>query len=62
VTHDPREALRLGHDVRVLAGFPARLGPPIVPPGRPPREMDDAAMAALEASLLARLAGEEASA
>jgi len=59
VTHDPREALRLGHEVRVLAGFPARLGPAIAPPGLPPRELGEDGSLKLEARLLAELAGEE---
>ena len=31
ITHDPLEACRLGHELRLLAGAPATLGPPIVP-------------------------------
>lgn len=60
VTHDPREALRLGHEIRVLSGFPARLGPPISPAGAPPRDLADANAAELEAALLAELATESA--
>jgi putative hydroxymethylpyrimidine transport system ATP-binding protein len=33
VTHDPREALRMGDTVRVLAGRPASLGVPLHPRG-----------------------------
>ena len=40
VTHDPMEALRLGHRIHVMAQRPARLGPPISPAGDPPREAD----------------------
>ena len=56
VTHDPREALRLGHRIHVLAGKPARLEPALTPPGRPPRALDDAALVALEAEIVRRLA------
>ena len=33
VTHDPLEALRLGHRIHVMAGQPARIEPPILPAG-----------------------------
>lgn len=56
VTHSPLEALRLGHEVRVLEGLPARLGPPLRPAGTPPRSADPALLA-LEARLLEELAG-----
>jgi putative hydroxymethylpyrimidine transport system ATP-binding protein len=55
VTHDPREALRLGHDIRVLAGSPARLGPVLEPLGAPPRRLDDLDLLALESRLIAEL-------
>jgi hypothetical protein len=38
VTHDPLEAIRLGHALHVITGQPARLGNVIVPPGAPPRD------------------------
>ena len=41
ITHDPMEACRLGHQLVVLAGHPAVLGPPITVPGRVPRALDD---------------------
>ena len=41
ITHDPLEACRLGHNLMVLSGHPARLGAPITVPGRPPRAPDD---------------------
>ncbi len=37
VTHDPQEALRLGHHLFVLSGTPARLQPAQAPDGAPPR-------------------------
>ncbi len=57
VTHSPLEALRLGHEIRVLEGRPARLGPPLRPAGSPPRSAADPALLALEARLLEQLAG-----
>jgi putative hydroxymethylpyrimidine transport system ATP-binding protein len=56
VTHDPFEALRLGHRVQVMAGLPARLGPAIEPPGPPPRPTTDPKLLELQGELLARLA------
>ncbi|WP_245978129.1 ABC transporter ATP-binding protein [Allostella humosa] len=56
VTHDPLEALRLGHRVFVMTGRPARLSDPILPPGEPLRAVDDAAVLALQGELLRRLA------
>lgn len=55
VTHDPLEALRLGHRIFVMAGSPARLGAPLVPPGAPPREAGEPAVLAMQAELLALL-------
>jgi putative hydroxymethylpyrimidine transport system ATP-binding protein len=56
VTHDPLEALRLGHAVHVMAGQPAALGPALAPPGPPPRRVDDAAVLEMQGELLKRLA------
>ena len=55
VTHDPLEALRLGHRIHVLAGSPARLGEPLEPPGKPPRDLLDPEVLRLQGELLARL-------
>ncbi|MGB1271243.1 MAG: ABC transporter ATP-binding protein, partial [Endozoicomonas sp.] len=41
ITHDPLEALRLGHQVYHLQGQPARLTDAIIPPGNTPRSLDD---------------------
>jgi len=60
VTHDPLEALRLGHRVHVFSGCPARLDEPLVPPGAPPRAADDPALLAEQARLLARLSAAHA--
>jgi putative hydroxymethylpyrimidine transport system ATP-binding protein len=59
VTHDPLEALRLGHRVLVMSGKPARLSAPLVPPGLPPRDVGDPELLRLQAELLRRLAAEE---
>ncbi|RMD65069.1 MAG: ABC transporter ATP-binding protein [Alphaproteobacteria bacterium] len=55
VTHDPLEALRLGHRVLIMAGAPARIEAPLIPPGSPPRAPGDPAILRLLADLLARL-------
>ncbi|MBW2193097.1 MAG: ABC transporter ATP-binding protein [Deltaproteobacteria bacterium] len=55
VTHDPLEALRLGHRIFVMNGRPARLGEAMVPPGSPPRKPGDPAIVSLQAELLDRL-------
>jgi len=55
VTHDPLEALRIGHVVHVMAGRPATLGPAILPPGEPPRALDDPKILALQGELLRSL-------
>jgi putative hydroxymethylpyrimidine transport system ATP-binding protein len=56
VTHDPLEALRLGHRVHVMAGEPARIEAPIEPSGDPPRDLHDPDLMRLQGDLLARLA------
>jgi putative hydroxymethylpyrimidine transport system ATP-binding protein len=56
VTHDPLEALRLGHSIHVMAGQPAEIGPAITPSGLPPRAPDDPTLLARQAELLRRLA------
>ena len=43
VTHDPLEALRVGHEIRVLYGSPFIVGAAIVPPGPMPRDPADPA-------------------
>ena len=56
VTHDPLEALRLGHRIHVMAGRPARLDEALVPAGDTPRDARDPGILALQAELLTRLA------
>ncbi|MCH8924989.1 MAG: ABC transporter ATP-binding protein, partial [Proteobacteria bacterium] len=55
VTHDPLEALRIGHRVQVMAGAPARLDAALEPAGAPPRDLTDPALLVLQAELLERL-------
>jgi putative hydroxymethylpyrimidine transport system ATP-binding protein len=56
VTHDPLEALRLGHRILVLSGRPARLTVAEALPGAPPHAPDDPRLMQLQADLLTRLA------
>lgn len=55
VTHDPLEALRLGHEIRVLSGTPFAIGPVIAPAGDVPRDPTDPALLALQARLIGQL-------
>ncbi len=55
VTHDPLEALRLGHEIRVLSGSPFAVGPVIAPSGAVPRDPGDPALLALQARLIGEL-------
>ena len=55
VTHDPLEALRLGHEIHVMSGAPATLTAPFVPPGMPPRDIGCPEVAALQSELIQRL-------
>ena len=57
VTHDPLEALRVGHQIRVLSGTPFIAGPPIEPAGTVPRNPSDPALLGLHARLVAELRG-----
>ena len=56
VTHDPLEALRLGHRVHVMKGRPATLGPALEPTGQTPRPVDDQGVLELQGELLNQLA------
>jgi putative hydroxymethylpyrimidine transport system ATP-binding protein len=55
ITHDPLEALRLGHRVYWLSGRPARLSEPLMPAGPPPRAVDDPTVLARQGELMALL-------
>lgn len=59
VTHDPLEALRLGHRIHVMTGRPARLSTAIEPAGDAPRDVSDPALLKLQGELLKRLAEED---
>lgn len=55
VTHDPLEALRLGDVIHVMAGRPVRLGAPITPAGRAPRDPTDPDLVQWHRHILATL-------
>jgi putative hydroxymethylpyrimidine transport system ATP-binding protein len=55
VTHDPMEALRLGHEIIVLGGTPVRELETMKPTGPPPREAGSSEVTGLYAGLLRRL-------
>lgn len=55
VTHDPLEALRMGHEIRVLSGNPLAPGPLISPMGAVPRDPADPELLALQARLIREL-------
>ncbi len=54
ITHDPQEALRLGHNIYIMSGRPARLIELGVPETVPPRQFD-AQMAVHQQSILEQL-------
>ena len=56
VTHDPLEALRLGHAIHVMNGRPAALGEAIEPHHLPPRPVDDPEVLEHQGELLRQLA------
>ena len=60
VTHDPLEALRIADRIAVMAGRPARLGEPLMPPGRAPRDPSRPELAALYGRLMRQLTAAEA--
>ncbi|MGH6953967.1 MAG: ABC transporter ATP-binding protein [Alphaproteobacteria bacterium] len=60
VTHDPLEALRLGHRIHVMAGRPARLDRALEPSGATPRDPREVSVGALHAELMERLAAADA--
>lgn len=55
VTHDPLEALRIGHRLLLLTGSPASFEAPIDPPGDPLRDISTPELAALQATIMERL-------
>lgn len=56
ITHDPSEALRLGHQIYILGGSPVQLNTPITPQGTPPRPVDDPQNVALQSTVWQQLA------
>ncbi len=62
VTHDPLEALRLGHRIYVMSGRPATISAASTPHGEPPRALDDKGLLERQAELLAQLADAQDSA
>ena len=59
ITHDPLEALRLGHAVYHLQGSPATLTEPLHPQGLPPRSLDNEQLMALHGHILEKLRQED---
>ena len=55
VTHDPLEALRMGDEILLLKGTPARLERVPTPSQPPPRRLDSHEQQELHAKLLARM-------
>lgn len=55
VTHDPLEALRLGHRIHVLSGRPVVLDEPLTLADAIPRDLHDTTLLARQAELLDRL-------
>lgn len=60
VTHDPLEALRLSDSIYVMHGAPATLGEAIKPMGQSPRDINNPAILALQATLLTQLSHDNA--
>lgn len=55
VTHDPMEALRVGHRIHVMVGRPASLDRALTPEGAPPRPIDAPSVLSHQSELLRRL-------
>lgn len=60
VTHDPLEALRLGHQLYIMAGNPAILRPFTELPDSPPRQLDNDKLLHWQAELLQQLSMRQA--
>jgi len=59
VTHDPLEALRMGHEIIVFSDLPAQVNKFGEIPGEVPRQLSNASMASLHTELLNMLMTEE---
>ena len=55
ITHDPMEALRLGHSIHVLSGRPVTFGDALKVAGEPPRSLHREDLMALHAQLIDQL-------
>jgi putative hydroxymethylpyrimidine transport system ATP-binding protein len=55
VTHDPLEALRLGHHVYIMSGSPARITSEIELPNQPPRPLTDKVLLETHGQILEQL-------
>ena len=55
VTHDPSEALRVGHAVHVMTGSPASIDEAMRPPGDPPRDPTHTSLLPMHRELMRRL-------
>ncbi|PHQ72364.1 MAG: ABC transporter ATP-binding protein [Sneathiella sp.] len=56
ITHDPMEALRLGHVIHVMSGTPVSLSPPLRPEGALPRDPASDALKHHYSEIMANLA------
>ncbi len=61
VTHDPLEALRIGHRLLLLTGSPARFEAPIDPQSEPLRDITEPEVAKLQTTIMQRLTAAKAS-
>ncbi len=55
ITHDPLEALRLGHQIIIMAGQPAKLSEPSLLNNKPPRDLTDPFLLQQQGILLQQL-------
>jgi putative hydroxymethylpyrimidine transport system ATP-binding protein len=55
VTHDPWEALRIGHRIYIMKERPVRLSRVFLPPGTPPRTPEREEIASIYAQLMTQL-------
>lgn len=55
ITHDPFEACRISHNLYIMSGRPARIGPQIRVDGLPPRAPDDSSLLHTQGELLRAL-------
>lgn len=57
ITHDPLEALRLGHHILVMSGTPAKIEDSLQLPHEPPRSFTDTTLLYWQGKLMEKLAG-----